>query len=324
MDLFNLFLYLVIFAICLFITLCAVLLLTSHKYADLTDSPCERTYSDGTKLLPFPSLVKDDPSLTLSVVVPAYNEELRLPEMLDECLEYLTERRDGDHKFSFEVIVVDDGSTDATCDVVARYTQRYGADTVRCLKLSRNRGKGGAVRMGVLRARGSLILFADADGATKFPDLAKLEASIAQLCPGVVDLGASVAVVCGSRAHLEKDSVAHRSLFRTLLMYGFHSLVWLFTVRDVRDTQCGFKLLTRRAARIIFQNLHIERWAFDVEMLVIAQKLGIPISEVAVRWTEIDGSKVTPVLSWLEMGIDLVLIWLRYRIGAWRINPSLQ
>ncbi|KAF2355298.1 Glycosyltransferase 2-like [Trinorchestia longiramus] len=322
MDIIYLLFYLVIAAISAFLILYIVLVATSDKYPNLKDSPSERTYSDGFKQLSFPSLLHDKPSVSLSVIVPAYNEELRLPVMLDECLEYLNERRRKDPKFSFEVLVVDDGSKDNTSSVVAMYTQRNGVDTVRCLKLARNRGKGGAVRMGMLRARGSMLLFADADGASKFSDYSKLEASLMELCPDVLDTSESLAVVCGSRAHLEEDSVAQRSLFRTVLMYGFHALVWFFTVRGVKDTQCGFKLLTRRAARIIFQNLHIERWAFDVEMLVIAQKLGIPISEVAVCWTEIDGSKVTPVLSWLEMGMDLILIWLRYRIGAWQLRVA--
>lgn len=131
-------------------------------------------------------------------------------------------------------------------------------------------------------------------------------------------------------------------------MYGFHFLVWLFAVRGIRDTQCGFKLLTRQAARVCFLNMHVERWylsfyihiykvyismfyndlliswnycrAFDVELLYIAQRLKIDIAEVAVNWTEIDGSKVTPVWSWIQMGTDLFLIWLRYRIGAWKLR----
>ena len=128
-------------------------------------------------------------------------------------------------------------------------------------------------------------------------------------------------IVCGSRAHLEQDSIARRSFFRTVLMYGFHFLVWLLTVRKTRDTQCGFKLFTRSAARICFPNLHIERWyvphcvtltryysgasskcvwlqcslwfgyrAFDVELLYIAEALDIPCEEVAVYWTEIEGN----------------------------------
>ncbi|MPC51014.1 Dolichyl-phosphate beta-glucosyltransferase [Portunus trituberculatus] len=103
------------------------------------------------------------------------------------------------------------------------------------------------------------------------------------------ELSDALGVSCGSRAHLEEESVATRSFFRTVLMYGFHALVWLFAVRGVRDTQCGFKLLTRRAARILFNSLHVERWAFDVEMLYLAQSLKIPIDEVAVEWNEIEG-----------------------------------
>lgn len=128
------------------------------------------------------------------------------------------------------------------------------------------------------------------------------------------------AIVVGSRAHLQDDAVATRSFFRTFLMYGFHFLVWLFAVRNVRDTQCGFKLLTRRAARVCFGNLHVERWAFDVELLYVAERLDIPVREVAVNWTEIDGSKVTPFWSWLQMGRDLGLIWLRYKLGAWKLK----
>lgn len=127
------------------------------------------------------------------------------------------------------------------------------------------------------------------------------------------------AISIGSRAHLEDEAIATRSIFRTILMYGFHFLVWLFAVRGIRDTQCGFKLFTRKTAYVCFESLHVERWAFDVELLYIAQTLKIPITEVAVIWTEIDGSKVTPVLSWIQMGLDLGLIWLRYTIGAWKI-----
>lgn len=105
-------------------------------------------------------------------------------------------------------------------------------------------------------------------------------------------------------------------------MLGFHLLVWLFTVRTVRDTQCGFKMFTRAAAVKLFTNMHIERWAFDVELLYLAEKFHIPIFEVAVRWHEVDGSKITPFWSWLQMGRDLLLIWFRYLVGIWKVGSA--
>lgn len=324
MDLlFTAALYAVFAALLALVIVCVIVLAISTPYPEITDVVSERSFKDGAQQQPFPSLLTDPPSITLSVVVPAYNEEERLPTMLDECLEYLEDRNCKKSNFSYEVLVVDDGSSDSTTDVAHRYSSKLGAEKVRCLTLARNRGKGGAVRLGMLRCRGAALLFADADGASKFEDYAKLEDALNGLCKEESDLSASLGVVCGSRAHLEEESVAQRSLFRTVLMYGFHALVWLFTVRGIKDTQCGFKLMTRRTAKILFQSLHIERWAFDVELLMIAQQLGIPIAEVAVRWTEIEGSKVTPVLSWLQMGRDLVLIWLRYTIGAWRIRAQI-
>lgn len=166
---------------------------------------------------------------------------------------------------------------------------------------------------GIQSSRGKYLLFADADGATKFRDFIKLEAEMKEQWT-------ENGIVIGSRAHLEDDAIATRSFFRTILMHGFHFLVWLFAVRGVRDTQCGFKLFTRRTARILFSIMHVERWAFDVELLYIAQALRMPIREVAVNWTEIDGSKVTPFWSWLQMGRDLFLIWFRYTIGAWSLQ----
>ncbi|KAL2770193.1 dolichyl-phosphate beta-glucosyltransferase isoform 2, partial [Daubentonia madagascariensis] len=196
----------------------------------------------------------DSPTKQLSVVVPSYNEEKRLPVMMDEALGYLEKR------------------------------QKYGSDKIRVITLVKNRGKGGAVRMGVFSSRGEKILMADADGATKFPDVEKLEKGLNDLQPWPDQM----AIACGSRAHLEKESIAQRSYFRTLLMYGFHFLVWFLCVKGIRDTQCGFKLLTREAASRTFSSLHIERWAFDVELLYIAQFFKIPIAEIAVNWTEIE------------------------------------
>ncbi|KAM6985423.1 dolichyl-phosphate beta-glucosyltransferase [Aplochiton taeniatus] len=264
---------------------------------------------------PFPSL-HDPHSRELSVVVPAYNEELRMPVMMEECMEYLESRQKQHPSFTYEVIVVDDGSKDKTTEVALSYSRKFGSDKVRVLTLAQNRGKGGAVRMGTLSSRGRLILMADADGATKFADLEKVEAGLNDINPKPNNM----AISCGSRAHLEDDSVAERSMFRTFLMYGFHFLVWFFCVRGIKDTQCGFKLFTREAALQCFSSLHVERWAFDVELLYIAQRFNIPIAEVAVNWTEIEGSKLVPVWSWLQMGRDLVVIRLRYITGAWRLE----
>ncbi|XP_047234292.1 dolichyl-phosphate beta-glucosyltransferase isoform X2 [Girardinichthys multiradiatus] len=264
---------------------------------------------------PFPSL-HDPFSRELSVVIPAYNEELRMPVMLDEAMQYLENRQKQNPSFTYEVIVVDDGSKDKTTEVALQYTNKHSADKVRVLTLVKNRGKGGAVRMGTLSSRGKLILMADADGATKFSDIEKVEAGLKDLNPGPENL----AISCGSRAHLEKDSVAQRSVFRTFLMYGFHFLVWFFCVRGIKDTQCGFKLFTREAALKTFSFLHVERWAFDVELLYIAQCFKIPIAEVAVNWTEIEGSKLVPFWSWLQMGRDLIAIRLRYITGAWKLH----
>uniref|UniRef100_H3C3T4 Dolichyl-phosphate beta-glucosyltransferase n=1 Tax=Tetraodon nigroviridis TaxID=99883 RepID=H3C3T4_TETNG len=265
-----------------------------------------------------PSL-HDPPSRELSVVIPAYNEELRIPLMLDEAMQYLENRQKKDSSFTYEVIVVNDGSKDQTTEVAMGYTREYGPDKVRVMTLVKNLGKGGAVRMGAMISRGKLVLMADADGATKFSDLEKVEAALWDLSPKP----GNMAISCGSRAHLEKASIAQRSVFRTFLMYGFHFLVWFFCVRGIKDTQCGFKLFTREAALKTFSSLHVERWAFDVELLYIAQCFKIPIAEVAVNWTEIEapGSKLVPFWSWLQMGRDLIFIRLRYLTGAWKLEP---
>lgn len=309
---------------------CAVLVmllfiyLTSETYAKVIRFKEEQFYLDPktAEKQRFPS-IEDESTILLSVIVPAYNEEKRLPVMLEECLDYLEKKLNSDPSCTFEVLIVDDGSNDKTTEVGLSYSKKYGCDKVRVLTLSTNRGKGGAVRLGMLSARGKQLLFADADGATTFEDISKLQNNLKEL---VKDqrMDKALGLVCGSRAHLEKEAIASRSFFRTVLMKGFHLLVWLFAARSVRDTQCGFKLLTRPTARLCFPNLHIERWAFDVELIYIAEYMNIPTGEVSVRWMEIEGSKIVPVWSWLQMGRDLILMWLRYSTGAWKVNMRSQ
>ncbi|VDK47709.1 unnamed protein product [Anisakis simplex] len=261
------------------------------------------------------------PTRSLSVVIPAMNEKERLPVMLNECLSYLMERYEKDSSFTFEVIVVDDGSSDGTCDVAFEYSKKYGDDVVKVLKLDKNRGKGGAVRCGVMCSRGAMILFADADGATKFSDFEKLEEQLLHISSAdelknVNSFDWTQPIISvGSRAYMEAESIATRSIARTILMVGFHLLVYVFTVRTIHDTQCGFKLFSRAAAAKLFPAIHIERWAFDVELLYLAEHFGYRISEVAVRWHEVDGSKIVPIWSWIQMGRDLLLIWFSGTIG---------
>lgn len=306
---------LLLLAISAAVLLVLLVRLTTRPFPEILCLPQEKTFlisKSGSEVSPFPCL-SSAASLDLSVIIPAYNEQERLPKMLEECLEFLEGRSS-----TYEVIIVDDGSKDLTTQVGLSYVEKYGSDKVRVLTLGKNRGKGGAVRMGMLRARGENLLFADADGATTFGDLGKLEEEMAKIAKE------GQGIVCGSRAHLEDESIAQRTIIRTILMVGFHACVWIFAVRTVRDTQCGFKLLKRKTAEVIFNALHIERWAFDVEMLKVAEMLKFPLGEVSVRWQEIEGSKLSPLLDAIQMFRDIFLLWLRYVIGAWQLPEKRQ
>lgn len=293
-----------------------IVAMSTKPYPDLGRYDSEKYFlNEKQEKCLFPS-INDPASVELSVIVPAYNEEERLPMMMDESLEYLEERKKKLKSFTYEVIVVDDGSKDKTTQTAQSYCNKYGSDKIRVLTLAKNRGKGGAIRLGMFSARGRYLLFADADGASKFSDFTKLENEMKNMKKD----SSNRAVVCGSRAHLEEESIAQRSFFRTILMKGFHFVVWFLCVRGIKDTQCGFKLLTREAAVLLFSNLHVERWAFDVDMLFLAQYFNIPVGEVAINWTEIEGSKMVPVFSWIQMGKDIILIRLRYFLGAWKIT----
>ena len=268
-----------------------------------------------SQTFPFPSL-SSPPSLTLSLIVPAYNEQDRLHVMMESTLSYLRQRRSATPSFTYELIIVDDGSRDATYTGALHYTQQEGTDSVRVMKLPHNQGKGGAVQQGMLHARGEWLLMVDADGATRISDVEALERGAKRVQRG------DLAVAVGSRAHLADDAVATRAWYRNVLMYGFHFLVSTLCVRDVRDTQCGFKLFSRSAARRLFALQHLRRWCFDVELLFLAQRLGIPVVEVPVNWQEIPGSKIRLLESSLLMGRDLIIIRACYAAGIWSMHPT--
>jgi len=266
------------------------------------------------KEVPFPS-VFDEPTVNLSFILPSYNEEQRLPKTLDHKLKYLEGRKQRDPKFTYEIIVVCDGSQDSTSRVALDYSKKFGTDKVRLLKLAVNRGKGGAVTQGILRARGEKIIFADADGATAVEDVEKLEKSLESIQKNGVGLAV------GSRHHLVKtEAVVKRSFIRNFLMVSFHLLVYILGVKHINDTQCGFKLFTRKAAQMIFPSMHVEGWIFDIELLLIAEMLHIPSTEVGVNWTEIEGSKVSLLKDSITMLKDLVIIRLNYTLGLWTIK----
>jgi dolichyl-phosphate beta-glucosyltransferase len=226
---------------------------------------------------------------TLSVVIPAYNEERRLPNYLPEVLAF-GEALDG----GIEVLIVDDGSSDGT----VRYAEAVASThpQVRVLRQPTNQGKGAAVCRGMVEARGRYVLFADADGATPIGEAAKL-ISVAR---------SGVEVVIASR---RGGGRVERSFFRGLTGDVFYRLTNLLAVPGVADTQCGFKLFRRVAARRLFPLVRERGWAFDVEVLFLAQKYGLAIAEVPVDWTAVEGSKVHPVRD----GIKMVIAILRIR-----------
>lgn len=287
-----------------------------------------------------PSVDKQDldpADIFLSVVVPAYNEEERLPAMLEEAITFLdseygtsstsqpvngaVKQRKPAPKTpghaAWEILVVSDGSRDRTTEVALEFAKRKPG-CIRVVTLSRNRGKGGAVIHGMRHVRGEYIVFADADAASKFSDLAKL---ITAARGAKDEHGRAVAV--GSRAHLVgSDAVVKRSRLRNFLMHSFHLLLWLLTpaaTSAIKDTQCGFKLLTREALPYIVPHMHSEGWIFDVEMLMLAESAGVPMVEVPIAWKEVGGSKLNVVWDSLGMAWGLAVLRLAWALGVYRV-----
>jgi len=232
----------------------------------------------------------------LSVVIPAFNEAARLPRYLDEVVGFLEGRGD-----RYEIVVVDDGSTDGT--VAAVRAGAAGNPAVRVLPLGRNHGKGAAVRAGMLAADGAFRLFTDADGATPIAELKRLEPALA----------AGADLVIGSRALVDAAVSVRARRHRVMAGRIFHWTAARLGMRGVADSQCGFKLFTGAAAQTLFGELETVGFGFDVELLLRAQTRGYRVVEVPVNWTDQQGSKVG-VLSH-GPGMLLQLLRARWRVG---------
>jgi dolichyl-phosphate beta-glucosyltransferase len=239
---------------------------------------------------------------SLSIVIPAYNEERRLPPTLAAVRAYLDARAYPDA----EILVVDDGSRDGTAALVE--TAAREDPRVHLLRNPGNRGKGYSVRHGMLEARNQWILFSDADLSAPIEELDKL-------LPAALARGAQVAI--GSRA-LDRSLIGvHQSRAREIVGILLNRVMRVVTGLPFADTQCGFKLYTRDAARLIFPRQQLDGFTFDVENLFIARVLGIPATEVAVRWNNVEGTKVG-IMVGPQFFLDLLLIRYYRMAGRYR------
>ncbi|MEE8465174.1 MAG: dolichyl-phosphate beta-glucosyltransferase [Dehalococcoidia bacterium] len=234
------------------------------------------------------------PQPFLSIVIPAFNEEARISDTLSQVVEYLSAR-----DYAWEIVVADDGSQDRTADLVDRVAMEH--PNVRILRLP-HRGKGWAVKNGMLEAQGEYRLLCDADLAVPIVQVERL----------LPPLGPGSDIVLGSR---EASGAARfgEPARRHLMGRVFNLLVTLLAVPGLADTQCGFKCFRGEAAQDLFPQQTMDGFAFDVELLYLARKRGLTFAEVGVDWHYRSQSKVRPVRDSLAMTIDLLKIRWRHR-----------
>jgi dolichyl-phosphate beta-glucosyltransferase len=251
----------------------------------------------------FAALIHDPMSNStpeLSIIIPSYNEEQRLPATLEKIADYVHA-----HRPSTEIIVVDDGSTDGTVAVAESFHGKLG--NLRVLSNGANRGKGFSVKRGSLQAIGNVILFTDADLSAPIEEAEKLLAALR-------DHDVSI----GSRAMDRSLISTHQSVFRELAGILFNKIVRTILRLPFVDTQCGFKAFRRERCRIIFEQQTIERFGFDPELLYLARHHGLSIAEVPVRWANSPATKVSMLRDSSQMFVDVFVIRWNGLMGRYK------
>ena len=229
--------------------------------------------------------------MSYSIVIPAYNESQRLGATLEKVLGYV--RQQG---WDAEVVVVNDGSRDNTAEIVREFAKNN--PTLRLVENPGNRGKGYSVRNGILNSRGDIVVFSDADLSSPIEEMPKLLQALAA--------GADIAI--GSRWLRAELQTQRQSLHRQLFGRIFNLLLRITLGLQFKDTQCGFKAFTRRAAQMILPLQRIERWGFDPEILFLARKFGLRVDEVAVRWGHAGGTRINPLMDGARMFQEMLRI----------------
>ena len=244
---------------------------------------------------------------SISIVIPAFNEATRLSNTLDRVLDFV-----GKQGWNVEIVVVDDGSSDATADIVRAYAGK--SPIVRLLSNPGNRGKGFSVRNGVLKATGDIVLFTDADLSAPIEEAVKLVDAI--------DSGADIAI--GSRWLRSDLQTRRQSLARQALGRVFNGLLRILLNLDFKDTQCGFKAFRADAAKALFPRQRIEGWGFDPELLFLAQKFGFKVAEVPVVWAHDDRTRISPLADGSRMVADMLRIRWYDLSGRYRSPHELR
>lgn len=244
-----------------------------------------------------------------SIVIPAYNESRRIPATLKAVLACI--RRNA---WDAEVIVVNDGSTDTTSEVVRDLARE--APEIRLIENPVNHGKGYSVRNGMLQARGDVVMFTDSDLSSPIEEAVNLFAAIAA--------GADIAI--GSRWLESGRQTQRQPLYRQFFGRCFNAVTRMVMRLPFADTQCGFKAFTRAAAQTVFQLQTIERWGFDPEILFIALKRGFRIAEVPVAWAHDERSRMSYLKDGIKMLEELAIIRWNALLGRYnkRVEPALR
>lgn len=236
----------------------------------------------------------------ISIVIPSYNEEARLPATLERIADYLPSLGG-----EIEILVVDDGSKDRTAEVAESFRKRY--PNLRVISNGVNRGKGFSVRRGMLEARGRTVLFTDAD----------LSAPIEE-APKLLEALKTYDVAIGSRALDRSLITVHESRFREFAGIVFNTIVRLILRLPFVDTQCGFKAFRRERCQILFEQQRIERFGFDPELLYLARHHGLRTVEIPVRWGHSPATKVNMLRDSIQMFFDIFTIRWNSLLGRYR------